>query len=107
MPFEVFLTAASVNDLEEIYNYVELHDSPEKATYLLENIEQAFMSLSQFPERGAHPKELTDLGIHDYREIFFKTYRVIYRIINDNVYVILITDGRRNMQTLLLKRLLQ
>ncbi|MBA3017875.1 MAG: type II toxin-antitoxin system RelE/ParE family toxin, partial [Desulfobacteraceae bacterium] len=45
-------------------------------------------------------------GIRDYREIFFKPYRIIYRIDNENVYVYLIVDGRRDMQTLLQRRLL-
>jgi toxin ParE1/3/4 len=38
--------------------------------------------------------------------IFFKPYRIIYRVIENNVYVLLIADGRRDMQTLLQRRLL-
>jgi toxin ParE1/3/4 len=47
------------------------------------------------------------LGIRDYREVFFKPYRVIYRVMGDTVYVLLIVDGRRDMQTLLQRRLLE
>jgi len=32
------------------------------------------------PERGVYPKELLDLGIRDYREVFFKPCRIIYRL---------------------------
>ena len=46
------------------------------------------------------------LGVREYREIFFKPYRIIYRVINKNVYVLLIADGRRDMQTLLQRRLI-
>ena len=46
------------------------------------------------------------LGIREYREIFFKPYRIIYRIMKKNVYVLLIVDGRRDMQSLLQRRLL-
>ena len=42
-----------------------------------------------------------------YREIFFKPYRIIYRVMEDNVYVLVIADGRRDMQTLLQRRLPQ
>ena len=63
-------------------------------------------SLSEFPERGVYPKELLELGIRDYREIFFKPYRVIYRVTDDVVHVLLIAEGRRDMQTLLQRRLL-
>jgi toxin ParE1/3/4 len=62
--------------------------------------------LSEFPERGAFPKELAALGIREYRESFFKPYRIIYRIMDKDVYVLLIVDGRRDMHTLLQRRLL-
>jgi toxin ParE1/3/4 len=55
---------------------------------------------------GAYPKELLALGIREYREIFFKPYRVIYRVLGNVVHVFLIADGRRDMQTLLQRRLL-
>ena len=106
MPFGVFLTNDAARDLDELYDYITLHDAPQKAAYVLRQIERAFSMLSKFPERGAHPKELLALGILEYREIFFKPYRIIYRMMGKNVYVLLIADGRRNMQTLLQRRLL-
>ena len=63
--------------------------------------------LSTFPERGSHPKELLALGVRDYRQIFFKPYRLIYRIVERRVYVFLIVDGRRDMQSLLARRLFE
>ena len=44
--------------------------------------------------------------MREYREIFFKPYRIIYRIQAKRVYVYLIVDGRRDMRTLLSRRLL-
>ena len=74
---------------------------------MLEQIEKAFSSLSEYPERGNYPRELLDIGIREYREIFFKPYRIIYRVMENNVYVLVIADGRRDMQTLLQRRFLQ
>jgi toxin ParE1/3/4 len=105
MPFAVLLTNDAARDLEALYGYIALHDAPQKAYYVLEQIEKAFSNLSEFPERGAYPKELVALGIREYREIFFKPYRIIYRVIDKVVYVLLIVDGRRDMQTLLQRRL--
>lgn len=107
MPFEVFLTNDATRDLDELYDYIVSHDGPQKASYVLVQIERVFSRLSEFPERGAHPKEMLALGIHEYREIFFKPYRVIYRVMDKKVYVLLISDGRRDMQTLLQRRLLE
>jgi toxin ParE1/3/4 len=106
MGFAVLLTNDAARDLDEIYNYIALHDSPQKADYVLEQIEKVFSSLSEFPERGAYPKELLTLGIREYREIFFKPYRIIYRVMDNIAYVLLIVDGRRDMQSLLQRRLL-
>lgn len=86
--------------------YFSRHDLPEKADYVLARIETALAGLSESLERGAYPKELLALGIREYREIFFKPYRIIYRIVEKNVYILLIVDGRRDMQTLLQRRLL-
>ena len=107
MPSQVFLTKDAARDLEDLYDYIEWHDVPGKADYVLDQIEKAFSSLSENPERGAYPKELLAIGLREYREIFFKPYRIIYRIAEDNVYVMVIADGRRDMQTLLQRRLLQ
>jgi toxin ParE1/3/4 len=106
MPFKVLLTNDEARDLDELYDYIALHDAPRKADHVLEQIEKAFSKLSEFPERGAYPKELLALGIREYREVFFKPYRIIYRVMDKNVYVLLIVDGRRDMQSLLQRRLL-
>jgi len=106
MPFAVLLTNDAARDLNELYDYIAGHDSPQKTDYVLEQIEKAFSTLSEFPERGVYPKELLKLGIREYCEIFLKPYRIIYRVMEMNVYVLLIVDSRRDMQSLLQRRLL-
>ncbi len=105
MVFEVLLTEAAARDLENIYDYIAAHDTEENATYVLDQIENAFQSLAQLPERGAYPMELKAVGIRQFREIFFKPYRIIYQVMGKTVYVMLIVDGRRDLQTLLQRRL--
>lgn len=106
MSFAVFLTKDAARDIEELYDYISLHDASGKADHVLDQIEKAFSRLSEFPERGVYPKELSAIGVREYREVFFKPYRIIYRIMDKNVFVLLIADGRRDMQSLLQRRLL-
>ena len=106
MSFAVFLTKDAARDLEELYDYIAFNDAPGKADHVLDQIEKAFSKLSEFPDRGVYPKELSAIGIREYREVFFKPYRIIYRIMHKNVFVLLIADGRRDMQLLLQRRLL-
>ena len=107
MRFAVHVTSGAVKDLAEIDEYISIHDSPERAEYLLGRIEETLNKLADLPERGSYPKELSALGIREYREIYFKPYRIIYRIIDDGVYIYLIASGRRDMQDLLSRRLLE
>jgi len=104
--FEVLLTNDAQLDLEDVYDYIALHDGPDRAAHVLDRIENALESLARFPQRGPYPAELLALGIREYRQSYLKPYRLIYRIVGRAVYVYLIADGRRDMQTLLARRLL-
>lgn len=106
MSYQVLLTNDAVTDMEEIDDYISEHDSPEKADYVLNEIEAIIQSLADMPDRGSYLSELLKLGIKEYRECFFKPYRIIYRVIDKKVYVYLVTDGRRQMEVLLNRRLL-
>ena len=104
--YEVLLTEGAERDLESIYDYIAEFDCTANANYVLDRLLKVTNGLSVFPERGAYPKELIGLGIRDFRQTSFKPYRVIYRVIGLKVYIHLIADGRRDMQSLLARRLL-
>ena len=104
--FEVLLTEGAEQDLEAIHDYISEFDCVANANYVLDKLMDIVESLSKFPERGSYPKELVGLGIKEYRQTFFKPYRVIYRVTSSQVIIYLIADGRRDMQTVLARRLL-
>ena len=104
--YEVLITAGAERDLEEIYIYIAEFDSPARAEHVLDRLVEVAQGLGSFPQRGSHPRELLALGIREYRQAFFKPYRLIYRVIDRQVLVYVIADGRRNMQSLLARRLL-
>jgi len=106
MRYKVPLTEGAEHDLEEIYSYIAEYDSLNSADGVLDGLTEVAASLSTFPERGSHPQELLALGIREYRQSFFKPYRVIYRVIGKQVIIYVIADGRRDMQSLLSRRLL-
>lgn len=104
--FEVLLTAGAERDLEAIHDYISEFDCVANANHVLNELMEVVESLSKFPERGSYPKELVGLGIKEYRQTFFKPYRVIYRVTGSQVIIYLIADGRRDVQTVLARRLL-
>ena len=106
MPFQVVLTEDAERDLEDIVTHIARHDSPQSADHVLNRILGIAESLAQAPTRGSCPKELRGLGDQEYRQVFFNPYRLIYRIVGEQVAIYVIAEGRRDMQTLLARRLL-
>lgn len=104
--YEVLLTRGAEQDLEALHDYIAEFDCPANADHVLDQIMEIVEKLSNFPERGSYPKELLALGIKEYRQTAFKPYRVIYRVIGPQVFIYLIADGRRDMQSVLSRRLL-
>jgi toxin ParE1/3/4 len=106
MTYEVLLTKDAERDLEEIYIYIGAHDSRGSADRVLERLVQTTDALSSSPDRGTYVSELRSLGMLEYRQIFFKPYRLIYRVHAKQVVVYVVADGRREMGSLLTRRLL-
>lgn len=106
-PYKVLLTQGAEQDLEALYDYIAEYDSAARADRLLDQVLQVTESLRQYPERGSHPRELLELGIKEYRQMAFKPYRLLYRITDDRVVIHLVADGRRDMRSLLSRRLLE
>jgi toxin ParE1/3/4 len=106
MSYKVLLTRGAERDLEEICDYIAETDSQGNADHVLKKLLEVAETLAAFPERGSYPKELLLLGIREYRQVHFKPYRVVYRVIGKQVIIYMIADGRRDMQTLLSRRIL-
>jgi toxin ParE1/3/4 len=106
--YTIVVEPGAEDDLNGIAEYIAAHDSVDRAIDVTDRIQRSFSTLEALPNRGVYPKELLDYGNRDYREIYFKPYRTIYRVLEGDalVIIVLIADGRRDMQTLLTRRLL-
>jgi toxin ParE1/3/4 len=98
-----FTTGAS-KDLRAIHTYIAKSDSLENADYVAREIVRTAFTLRDFPNRGSHPPELLKRGSRTYRQIFFKAYRILYRIRGGTVFTGVIADGRQDMALLLSRR---
>ncbi len=107
MKYQVLVLPKAEEDLKEIYSYLinkfskkEWHDAYKK-------IKHSILQLSSFPESGALFSEVQQLSLTQYRQVIAGMNRIIYEIRNNTVYIHIICDSRREMKTLLAKRLLQ
>lgn len=107
MNFKVSFTENARQDLLEIFYYVAIHDSPQKAETLIQKLETLCSKLEKFPRRGHYPPELDLLSITLYREVHYGPYRITYQILEASVIIHCVLDGRRNLYDLLQKKLLR
>ena len=91
-------------DLEAIVDFIA-EDSIENALDVLDRLEERAESLEVAAERGRVVPELRAVDVHQYRELIERPWRIVYRIEADRVLVLAVLDGRRDLRSLLLKRL--
>ncbi len=105
MNYRVQVSDDALRDLADLYDWIADHDSPAKADYVLRRLTETVEGIAMLPHRGSRPRELPPGLQGEYRQVFFKPYRLIYEVVGTDVLVHLVADGRRNLQSLLLQRL--
>jgi plasmid stabilization system protein ParE len=84
----------ALQDLESIADYIA-QDSPAYAGAVVKNIVSQTRMLVRFPRSGRVVPELDDENI---REVFAYSYRIIYRLLEDNITVTAVIHGKRILQ---------
>lgn len=107
MTLPVIISQPALLDLLDINDFYLFEVDEKTAAKIIDRLESAVNSLTVLSDRGSIPRELLSLGIRQYRQIMRKPYRIIYEILPDKVVVHAVLDGRRDMQTLLMQRLVQ
>jgi len=102
--FKVEWAESAENDLLKIVEYIAL-DSPKNALRILKKIKTRVQELYHTPNRCRVVPELQDQGINQYREMLISPWRVVFRIADSKVFVVLVFDSRRDIEDVLLKRL--
>jgi addiction module RelE/StbE family toxin len=97
--------APARNDLDEIVEYIA-QSNITYAIKILDKIEQAVKKLDISPKRGRIVPELERYGYILYREIIVDYWRIMYKIENDIVYIMVVIDGRRNVEDIILKKII-
>ena len=104
--YAVQWTSAAARDLESAVEYIA-EESHEQALMILQKIRARASTLAALPERGRIVPELKLHGISLYRELIIAPWRLIYRMTDRIVYVHAVIDSRRNIEDILLARLIR
>ena len=104
--YSVLWAEVAERDLREIIAFIA-SDNLQNALRVLEKIRDKSAELYAFSERVRVVPELHSCGIFIYRELIVSPWRVLYRIAEGNVYIMAVLDSRRNVEDILLHRLIR
>jgi plasmid stabilization system protein ParE len=99
-------TETATRDLEGIVGYIA-EDSREQAKKVLKQIRGKTATLRSSPSRGRIVPELLDFDLRSWRELVLSPWRIIYRVEGNVVFVDSVIDGRRDVEEVLMRRLLR
>lgn len=105
MNFKIVILESAEHDLKDLRSYLVKNFSQATWQESYSKIKTVIRNLQTFPYAGAIPDEFQHLGLSQYRQMFSGVNRIIYEVRQDTVYIHIITDGRRDLKGLLLRRL--
>lgn len=91
--YEVNLTQYAQEDLEHIFYYIAA-DSISNASNFIIELEKKVYSLEHLPNRNPLIPENEYFGT-DYRHLIYKKYRIIYRVLENSVFILRIIHGAK------------
>jgi addiction module RelE/StbE family toxin len=94
MAYRVVWAGRAVEDLEAIANYIA-QDSPAYASVVLKNILHQTRTIARFPHSSRKVPEFDD---EDIREVPAYSYRIIYRLEQNDVIITAVIHGKRMLQ---------
>jgi plasmid stabilization system protein ParE len=102
----VNITQNAENDLNDIILFIA-QNNPQNAIKIMEKMQARINTLDHSPYRGSYVPELLAKNIKEYRQIIESPWKIIYKVDDDIVNILAIIDSRRNLQDILIKKLLK
>ncbi|MCP4136728.1 MAG: type II toxin-antitoxin system RelE/ParE family toxin [bacterium] len=100
MNYTVAWSKNAENSLDDILNYIIENDGANIAQKIYKRIQKKTTLLKVSPLQGSSVSELKTFG-KKYRQVIEKPWRIIYKIDNDIITVLLVIDGRRDLEEIL------
>ncbi len=94
MAHRIVWSRRAVHDLDSITDYIAA-DSPAYAGVVLKSIVNQTRILERFPQAGRKVPEFDDENM---RELIVYSYRVIYRLQEDEALIVAVIHGKRILQ---------
>lgn len=107
MTLSVVVLRSAEDDLKMLKRYLVSKFGAETWQAGYRQIKDVIASIRDFPDQGRIPDELANINLSQYREVIAGRNRVIYDVRGDTIHVHIVCDTRRNLKSLLMRRLTQ
>ena len=103
---KVVWASVAANDFQDIVTFLS-DEVPQAAVTFVDRIDDAVKKLQSHPQMGRVVPELQRQNITRYREVVVSPWRLFYRYEKETIYIISLIDGRRDVEEILLRRVLR
>jgi len=106
MAKKIIWSQDSIDDLEDIIQYINNRSGKEIAKSIYKRIIEKIENVLAFPGSGRKVPELDILSNSEIHEVIESPWRIIYRITENELCIISVIDGRRNVEEILYKKII-
>ena len=103
----IFILESAEQDIKDLRAYILFRFSKEQWLTTYGRLKEALAIRAGHPQAGTIPEELADLGATQYRQIISGKNRIIYEIREHAIFIHIVVDTRKDLQSLLARRLLK
>ena len=107
MACKVVILASAEQDLKELSAAMLKTSTADTWRTTYAHIKEAVCKLANAPQAARMPEEIDKLHLTQYRQWRSGMNRLIYEVRQEVIYIHIIADARRDMNTLLTRRLLR
>lgn len=107
MTFQLVFLKSAEQDLKELKSYRVKNFGKDAWQASYTKIKDSVNTLKTFPLGGNLPEELERLNLTQYRQTVSGRNRIIYEVRQEIIYIHIVCDTRKDMKSLLTKRLLR
>ena len=92
---KVIWSKESLQQLIEIEKYIS-RDSPERAVQFINRLIDRAEKIKDYPYKG---RVVQEFSLNEIREVFEKSYRIVYRISEDQIEILTVFEGHKLLKS--------
>jgi toxin ParE1/3/4 len=106
MKYKINWSKDAGEEFIEIISWYKHNVGKNAAQKIYSKINSQIEKLKDMPGIGKAVQILKDIGVNNYRQIVQDNWIIYYRVEGRNIYIVSVIDGRRNLEEILYKKII-